>query len=211
MLWLNGTYSGEQRDGKPHGFGSLQTDDFHYIGEFSEGLFCGKGKQEWSNGREYDGEYVNGLPNGKGTSREVDGIFQGEWLDGVMHGHGIYTWSDGHKFVGTYDRGIINGHGSYRKPSGDFYEGEFVQGCWHGHGRYTWADGRMYIGEWSNNRPHTAGGMEYSGGKWFKVQVPIFRFMKLSKMLLLLIYDACGTVCQRAAADKSLGQVKGSR
>lgn len=60
-----GTYTGEMKEGKPHGIGKFETTNpegvsWYYEGEFVDGIFNGQGKCVWEDGETRIGEYSNG-------------------------------------------------------------------------------------------------------------------------------------------------------
>ena len=56
--------------------------EWHYEGEYLDGIQNGEGKFTWSDGAVYIGEYKDGYMHGKGTLTEVDGsIQQGVWKE----------------------------------------------------------------------------------------------------------------------------------
>lgn len=61
-----GTYTGEMKEGKPHGIGKFETTNpegvsWYYEGEFVDGIFNGQGKCVWEDGKTVSGNYTNGL------------------------------------------------------------------------------------------------------------------------------------------------------
>ena len=90
-FYIGGTYSGEFKDGKPHGKGAVRFDgDGTYSGEFKDGKRDGQGIYEHANGEKYVGEVKNGRRNGQGTFALPDGRkYVGEFRDDKMHGQGI--------------------------------------------------------------------------------------------------------------------------
>ena len=61
------SYSGEFKDGLPHGKGTLTWDNGdQYIGEFIYSKITGKGSYEWANGDHYFGYLNEGNKTGEG-------------------------------------------------------------------------------------------------------------------------------------------------
>jgi hypothetical protein len=75
-------YSGETKNGKPHGLGIDEYVDEGYKvkGEFRNGYANGQSTISWSDGSKYEGELKDGVKNGSGTYFHSDGtIHMGEW------------------------------------------------------------------------------------------------------------------------------------
>jgi hypothetical protein len=137
-IWYEGgTYTGELKNGKPHGQGTLNSTG---EGGYASGKYVG----EWKDGRKH----------GQGTfsSKEGGGYlgekYVGEWKDGRKHGQGSCTWSDGNKYVGEWKDGRKHGQGTGTDADGDKYVGEWKDGEKHGQGTETTPDGEKYVGEW---------------------------------------------------------------
>jgi len=75
------TYEGEWKDGKRHGYGTLNQPG-PYV---------------------HEGNYIDGQRTGQGKITFPDGAtYLGEFKDGKQNGHAIYTFSDGYKFIGVF-------------------------------------------------------------------------------------------------------------
>jgi hypothetical protein len=97
ITWKGGTYSGEMKDGIPHGEG------------------------EWSNtkGETYTGRWVNGKYSGQGSWTHPSGEkYDGYWKDGVFHGLGTWYGPNGEKYVGQFKNGLWHGRGEYTDKTG---------------------------------------------------------------------------------------------
>lgn len=78
---INGTYTGDCKDGKANGNGkSVGTDQ--YEGHFKNGLPDGEGKYTWKNGDVYTGNFKKGLKEGKGTLLKSADSATGKTLTG---------------------------------------------------------------------------------------------------------------------------------
>jgi serine/threonine protein kinase len=99
-------YSGQMKDGFPHGDGSANYNDdkSHYEGNFNKGLRHGKGKRTFPNGSVYTGDYVND----------------------VADGHGDLSYPDGKRYSGSWQNNQPNGFGRYF----DAKDKEIVKGIW---------------------------------------------------------------------------------
>jgi hypothetical protein len=77
-------YSGETKNGKPHGQGIDEYVDegYKYEGEFRNGCANGQSTITWSDGSKYEGEVKDWEKSGSGTYSHTDGtIHTGEWLN----------------------------------------------------------------------------------------------------------------------------------
>ena len=79
-------YSGEWKDGKRHGQGTLTSPDgAKYVGEWKDGKFHGQGTATYASGSKYVGEFKDGKRHGQGTYTFVDGtVDKGIWENGKL-------------------------------------------------------------------------------------------------------------------------------
>jgi hypothetical protein len=131
LLKLNGTnYNGDWKEDFQDGFGEEIFEGGKYVGEFSKGMKCGKGKLYFSNETYYEGEFSNNTFNGRGEIKwNVGDTYKGEWINSKMDGFGIFRWRDGRKYIGEY-----------REDKKD------------GFGVYYWSDNKYYSGFWKNGK-----------------------------------------------------------
>ena len=128
-----GNYTGEWKNGRFHGKGSIASRDLNCFGNFKEGSMNGQATCTNLNGNKYIGEYK----------------------DNKMHGQGTFTWGkdtqwEGDKYIGEYKDSIKNGQGTYIHSNGDKYIGEFKDDKRHGQGTLTSADGSKFIGKFKD-------------------------------------------------------------
>jgi ankyrin repeat protein len=98
-------YEGDWKNGKPDGFGFIQSKNGHvfYIGGWKNGNSSGQGTYKYSDGSTYVGEWLNDYMNGRGTFTFSDGsTLVGEWKDGEFANQGTFTNADG-----TIEEGIL--------------------------------------------------------------------------------------------------------
>lgn len=125
------TYTGETKDGQPHGRGVLQyapTDEKkrqRYEGEFFNGLRHGEGTIVWLDGDRYIGGWKNGNMHGRGNHTYADGRnYQGAYDESWKHGQGVMRWPDGRTCTGIWEKGILK-QGKLTLPDGGYSEGIF--------------------------------------------------------------------------------------
>ena len=114
-----GTYTGEWKDGVPHGEGYFTTGEtwhkgtfkngkregygeflnekaaIHYVGDFKDNSFEGYGVRD-AYGYHYEGDFVKGQPSGQGVATYDDGTkYEGGWKNGAYSGEGTLYKADG--------------------------------------------------------------------------------------------------------------------
>lgn len=82
--WDGGTYTGQLKDGIPHGRGVwTHSDGREYTGDFDQGSMEGQGTMIFPGGEEYRGDFKDGVAHGQGTmSHPREGSLSGRWVDG---------------------------------------------------------------------------------------------------------------------------------
>lgn len=169
-----GVYTGDIKNGKPSGHGEcVYTFDCgvksKYVGEWKDGVRCGRGVAENNRGYKYDGEWANNKINGKGTGIFPNGNkYTGEWLNGKKHGKGVQVSVSGDRYDGEFANNVRQGKGTYIWVDGDRYDGEWLNDKRHGKGIIVYADGARYDGEWLNDEPHGKGVLTLPNGKKIK-------------------------------------------
>ena len=130
-----------------------------YVGAEKDGEPHGQGTMTWNYG-EYDGEWKDGEQHGHGTLYYSNGsiMYVGEWKNGNQHGQGTYNDLVGGKYVGKWGNGVKLGQGTYTYHIGGKYVGEW-KGDKHGQGTYTYPDGHTFIGQWVKGKKHGQGAM----------------------------------------------------
>ena len=98
-------YSGQIKNGKPHGAGELKYaqggNKLKYQGEFADGLPNGEGKLWYQDGDIYVGSFVNGVREGRGEMAYISGSkLSGKFSNGDDKVVGAFTWRDGDYFNG---------------------------------------------------------------------------------------------------------------
>ncbi len=86
MDWNGGTYTGDLKDGRPHGRGEWTHPDGRvYRGQFINGNIEGQGVMIFPGGIEYRGEFEDGLAHGSGTmTHPTEGSVSGVWHRGRL-------------------------------------------------------------------------------------------------------------------------------
>lgn len=111
----NFTYTGQLKDGLPHGYGTAKyyEDDKDgresYEGFFMNGNREGKGKLIYRDGSTYEGDFVNNKFEGRGQFTETNGSFyNGEYLNNQPNGRGrYYDSASGDTIRGTFLNGEL--------------------------------------------------------------------------------------------------------
>eukprot|EP01059_Diplonema_ambulator_P016914 TRINITY_DN2889_c0_g1_i5.p1 TRINITY_DN2889_c0_g1~~TRINITY_DN2889_c0_g1_i5.p1 ORF type:complete len:2604 (+),score=718.86 TRINITY_DN2889_c0_g1_i5:258-8069(+) len=105
LVLPTGCYSGETKNGKPHGTGLLVYPN-------ADGY--------------YEGTWSGGLRHGPGVEVRAGFACKGEWLNGKLHGHAAYGYADeGWVFKGAFVNGLPKGQGKLFYFEGTKVEGEF--------------------------------------------------------------------------------------
>jgi hypothetical protein len=100
-------FTGEMRNGRPHGTGELVTNDgLIYKGAWQNGRPSGSGHLKLPSGAEYSGSFRNGMADGKGREFDITGEV----------------------FEGTFRAGLRDGKGKTKLPSGWVYESNWTKG-----------------------------------------------------------------------------------
>ncbi len=86
IRFADGAYTGELRDGVPHGEGRIVLNNGdEYAGSFEEGAFHGRGVYRWASGERYEGSFRAGSMHGEGVFVRADGrTVAGQWRDGAL-------------------------------------------------------------------------------------------------------------------------------
>lgn len=93
---VSGTYTGDWKDGKPNGKGTLTITQTDERWDYGDTL--------WS------ADWVNGLIEGYGQWRSaVDGAYDGNFSKGLKSGYGKMWFSDGTVYDGQWSKGDFVG------------------------------------------------------------------------------------------------------
>jgi hypothetical protein len=123
-------YTGEVKDGEPHGHGKLvRLDVFEYIGNFCDGTFSGEGKITYPDGSVYEGEFHEDVRHGWGTFTSVKGkVYEGDWVADKRHGLGKLTADDGRSYEGEWENDRPHGQGWRTEADGTKQGGTWERG-----------------------------------------------------------------------------------
>ena len=160
------SYTGDLKDGLPHGFGLWKhSSGVYYAGEFSEGVWQGRGTWIHPDGIKYAGYWFGGEYHGRGTLLLPGGSrYDGEWAGGKKEGPGIYRWPDGKTYSGWWANDRHDGYGIMQNPAGFTYKGWWHDGYRQGQGHAVYADGSEYHGQWLKDKRHGTGIMVFPDG-----------------------------------------------
>ena len=121
-------------------------DGSSYDGEFSNGLFQGRGKHRSATGETYEGEFKDNKHCGQGFILFPNqDTYEGEWSDNMMCGKGTMRWHS--------SRGLR-------------YSGDWINDEMHGNGSMWLADGKVFNGAFESGSP-TEGTLELPAGEKF--------------------------------------------
>ena len=81
------SYEGNFKNDKIEGFGTLQTQNGKYVGEWKDSHQEGEGQEIWQDQQRYVGQFKGGLKNGKGRYFFAnDCVYEGEWFADEIQG-----------------------------------------------------------------------------------------------------------------------------
>ena len=107
-----GTYFGEWKNGKAHGFGICTgpKGQARYEGSWQNGFEI-SGVYVWPNGHRYEGEWFSGRRHGLGVQYRGKWTYQGEWEGGLKARYGIQKSESGARYEGSWTSGLQEGYG----------------------------------------------------------------------------------------------------
>jgi len=159
------TYEGDFSNGMWHGRGVLaRASGDVYAGEFWQGAISGLGMMEFADGGEYVGEWSQDLRHGNGTMSFANGdIYEGEWANDAFSGYGEMLYVDGRVYRGLWADGLQTERGRLiDQRTGDVFEGEMSAGRRHGFGVMHYGNGDSYVGGWLDNMRHGDAVLHYA-------------------------------------------------
>lgn len=145
-----GTYTGEMKDGLPHGQGTFTSQNaeggaWTYTGEWDMGHWNGHGRSEWKDGTYYEGEYRDDVYQGEGVLGNETDRWEGTFQNGGIL-EGKYFYKDVLLFEGKFDPAANSPvNGRLYSTDGSVYEGEIdpETGEPNGQGKILEADGTV--------------------------------------------------------------------
>lgn len=159
-------YDGEWKNGKKHGLGTLQTEDYKYTGEWEDDKQNGKGTLN-SDNFDYIGEWRNGLHDGKGTYSTKEFTYTGKFKENKYNGKGYINYKTGGTEEGEWENDIKNGDFSIIFPDKNKLECKYRNDEIIGKAKVYYANGDYYEGILNNDfNPNGEGVLIFkSGGK----------------------------------------------
>ena len=146
-------YEGEFSHGLYNGKGKLSCPKYVYDGEFQNGSMTGLGRIVYADGEEYNGEFRDSMYNGNGKCVDAQGnVYAGNFIDGYLEGKGSIRLANGDSYSGTFSKGRLQGKGVFRNAAGDYYEGLFTDNHFDGEGKLTMSNGKEYKGVFVNGK-----------------------------------------------------------
>ena len=102
------TYTGEMKDGRPHGNGRLERRDGEvFEGQWVAGRLHGQGMHLDAQGNRYGGAFEDGRPHGRGRQAMADGsIYEGTFRDGARDGEGHMRLPGGTEYLSRWQAGV---------------------------------------------------------------------------------------------------------
>ena len=93
-----------------------------YVGEFRKGMYHGKGRYEYLDGRIYDGDFACGHRSGFGKMIYPNGdIYEGEWKMDNYEGRGKLVLRRAGQMEGFFRMGVLHGEGTRTYGSNFFF------------------------------------------------------------------------------------------
>ena len=123
-------YSNPEFDGLPVlGPNLYAQNSGTYLGQYKDGLRCGRGKFTSTDGTIYEGYWENDQAHHFGRKILEDGAhYEGQWKFGEYHGDGKYVFSDGRSYQGSWAVGKQHGKGTFINSAGEVRIGEWDKG-----------------------------------------------------------------------------------
>ncbi len=156
-------YTGEFKNGKPEGKGSMKYDDYTYTGHFSNGLEDGEGIITNKNGLSEKVTYEAGKKIVSALIKVPEKDYKPLVVQNVnclsgdcITGYGTYQFPSGNKYTGNFKQYKREGQGTIYFANGDKYEG-FFHDNEKTSGTYYFSTGAKYSGNYDSN------GVEYNG------------------------------------------------
>jgi hypothetical protein len=112
-MFDNFYYEGGFKEGQLHGTGTMYFAEAlgEYSGEWKDSKYEGQGTLTLADGDKYVGEWKDGNENGQGTVTYPDGNkYVGEWKDGNENGQFTEINANGDKTKRLYEEGIFKGY-----------------------------------------------------------------------------------------------------
>lgn len=133
---------GEFLDGKKHGLGAEECEEYFYEGSFAADKKEGNGQIKY---------------------KLKDDCYEGNFVNDAINGVGSYTWANKHAYTGSFVDGKMEGQGTYKWPSGEEYTGDYKNNIKMGYGVFKWPNGKIFEGPFVNGNPNGEGKLIYEG------------------------------------------------
>lgn len=144
-----------ENDIKENGKKVIEThifEDGEYSGQIKDGLPHGKGEYKYKNGDEYNGWFKKGLYDGYGIKRTKNGeSYVGFWKDNKRDGKGKYTFSNGDYYEGEFKEDMFNGKGKLFYINGNKTFGTWKNNKRNGNEYFVNNKGEVFFHVYENN------------------------------------------------------------
>lgn len=159
MYHDGGSYSGNLKEGKRHGDGSMKFSNFDtYVGNWNEGDMEGFGEYRFYDldtdkyHGVYKGLFHQNLFDGYGELETRQETYRGFWKENMRNGEGVCVFQDGSCLHGLWEDDLVV-QGELLLGNGDRYDGQFSDGLFNGIGKYYWKEGDWFSGLFKDGRP----------------------------------------------------------
>lgn len=149
-------YTGQFKNGKPEGEGTIRYEDYSYTGTFKNGVEDGRGVITYKNGQtervQYEaGTKLTALPRVDSAGyKPLEGQDDECVLGNCRTGYGTVQFPSGNKYTGNFVNRKRQGRGVFYFVNGDKFEGSFDNDL-RQNGTYAFNTGYSFTGTFVND------------------------------------------------------------
>ncbi len=166
-------YTGEFKNSKPDGKGTMKYDDYSYDGNFTDGLENGEGLITNTSGTIENVKYQNGIKQVSYLEKIASKDYKPLVIQDVncisgdcINGFGTFKYSSGNKYTGNRVNYKMEGKGIFYFTNGEVFDGTFSNNLFKS-GTYNYATGAKYTGTYDDK------GLELNGTITSPTGIPI--------------------------------------